>query len=366
MKKLKLFAVIMTAMVFIPVKIVLAENYFVRSGKSTYGNGNGISYENAWSGLGKVKWVQLGAGDVLYICGTITGEYFNIISDGTVSRSFVIDGGYPSDPAIIDAKKKQTHAVRCAGRHNVMIKNLILKNGSSTGLSVGSSQFITIKNITIENSGNIGMLINKCPNVIIRNCSITNSVHSGCQVMQSPYALLEKVTVENCGQAGKNDDNIFIGDGSTDFLVNKCVARNNFSDGTGFDCSGDINNPISGTFSYCWAEEMKGGGGYCASAGTEKQMTVKFEYCVAKECLGPPFAAKESVTAEFYNCVAYVTRLCNYIPINLSGWSDSHSRNLVVKNCIFVTNSVRPMLSIRINDRLVSSNNCWYNLSGSS
>lgn len=365
MKKLSIIFIIITALIFFCVEMVLADDYFLRPKGSTYGSGAGTSYENAWSGLGNVKWDQLGAGDTLYVCGTITGEYFNIASNGSSGSYLVIDGGYSSDPGVVDAQQAQSHAIRCSEREYVTIKNLALKNGSSTGISVGSSQFVTIDNVIIDNSGNIGMLIT-CPNVIIKNCTVTNSVHTGCQITQSPYALLEKITVENCGQTGQNDDCIFIGDGSTNFLVNECVVRNNFSNGTGFDCSGDVNNPISGTFRYCWAEEMKGGGAYCAGAGTERQMKVKFEYCVAKECLGPPFAAKESVTAEFYNCVAYVTQLCNYLPINLSGWYDRHSRNLVVKNCIFMTNSTRPMFAIRINDTLVSSNNCWYNFSAAS
>lgn len=362
MKKLKILATIIMVFIFSFVEMSFAGDYFLRSKESTYGNSVGTSYENAWSGLGNVKWDQLGAGDTLYVCGTIAGEYFNIDSNGSSGANFVIDGGYPLAPGVVDAQQAQSHSIRCSKREYVTIKNLTLKNGTATGLAVSSSQSVTIENITIDNSGNYGMLI-KCPNVIIRNCSISNIALSGCQVTQSPYALLEKVTVENCGQPGGNHDNIFIGDGSTNFLVTGCVVRNNFSDGTGFDCSGDVNNPISGTFRYCWAEDLKGGG-YSASAGTEKQMTVKFEYCVAKECIGYSFVAKESVTAEFYNCVAYATQLCNYIPIILSSWSDVGSRNLVVKNCIFMTNSVRPIFAIRINDTLISSNNCWYNFSG--
>jgi hypothetical protein len=335
-------------------------SYFVRPSGGDYGTEDGTSYENAWDGIGHIDWSKLGPGTTLYLCGTHTGAYFEIQTHGNSVSDFVIDGGYPGDPGVLDANYTQSHTIRCSGRLYVTIKNITLKNGSNTGLDVLGSRNIVAENITVDGSGGIGINA-ESENLVLKNSSVTNSHTSGVRVYNSPNALIDGVSVVGCGQPGTNADNFFIGDGSTNFVISNCTAKNNNSDGTGFDVSGDSANLTSGVIKNCWAENMVGGGAYSAGVGTEKEQVVRFEYCVAWECKGPAFAAKESVTAEFYNCVAYSTQECNYIPINMSGWDDVHNRNIVIKNCIFMTNSTSPMFAVRSGDTVIASNNCWYN-----
>ncbi len=87
--------------------------WYVRPGSGEYGLENGINYETAWDGFGKINWSLIKPGDTLYICGKhIYGTDYNIrelpivISSGNPEDRVIIDGNCPGDQGIIIGARK--------------------------------------------------------------------------------------------------------------------------------------------------------------------------------------------------------------------------------------------------------------------
>ncbi|NIO21851.1 MAG: hypothetical protein GTN76_14255 [Candidatus Aenigmarchaeota archaeon] len=101
---------VVLSLFFIPT-IVSATDWYVRPAGGSYGNENGVDYNNAWDGLGNVVWGTGGveAGDTLYICGlhhrTFNGyslwEIIGPISSGSPGSIITIRGDCPGGQGII-------------------------------------------------------------------------------------------------------------------------------------------------------------------------------------------------------------------------------------------------------------------------
>lgn len=90
----------------------LAETLYVREDATHGGDNSGLSYANAWQGLGEVVWGtgagEVGPGDTLYVCGlhlsTYTGAAlvtFTPSLDGTSGNRITIRGDHSVEPGII-------------------------------------------------------------------------------------------------------------------------------------------------------------------------------------------------------------------------------------------------------------------------
>ncbi|MHB8130231.1 MAG: choice-of-anchor Q domain-containing protein [Mobilitalea sp.] len=78
-----------------------AADWFVRPGETSYGSASGQSYENAWSGFGKIKWGSIKPGDSLYICDTHVGVALNIGASGIENYPVTMRGDYQGHPGTI-------------------------------------------------------------------------------------------------------------------------------------------------------------------------------------------------------------------------------------------------------------------------
>ena len=83
-------------------------NWYVRPSGTTYGNADGTTYADAWSGFGNIVWDGAGiqGNDTLYVCGTYGGGAGNRLEVGMSGNSnaerLTIRGDYPGDPGIFD------------------------------------------------------------------------------------------------------------------------------------------------------------------------------------------------------------------------------------------------------------------------
>ena len=78
-----------------------AADWFVRPDEGSFGNANGESYGNAWSGFGKIKWDKIRPGDNLYICDTHVGVALSIRTSGAEGQPITIRGDYQGHPGTI-------------------------------------------------------------------------------------------------------------------------------------------------------------------------------------------------------------------------------------------------------------------------
>jgi hypothetical protein len=71
-----------------------AADWFVRPAEGSYGNANGESYSNAWSGFEKIKWDNIKPDDNLFICDTHVGTALSIRASGADGHLITIRGDY--------------------------------------------------------------------------------------------------------------------------------------------------------------------------------------------------------------------------------------------------------------------------------
>ena len=106
--------ILVAAFLLLPVQGLAAE-WFVRPAGQQYGTGDGKSYENAWSGFGKISLGVGGMmpGDTIWVCGLhvhdlrqlndMANSYrtLGVLSGLSETERTVVRGDYPSDPGVI-------------------------------------------------------------------------------------------------------------------------------------------------------------------------------------------------------------------------------------------------------------------------
>lgn len=124
--------------------IACAEDLFVRPSGSSYGLGDGSSYENAFSGFSTVMWGeaqgQVGPGDTLYVCG----DHLSMLTvrwAGTAQQPIVIDGNCHAGS--INVGNNATMAIEQRsvpeGRSYIIVQNLRLTGGTSATIHCNGS-----------------------------------------------------------------------------------------------------------------------------------------------------------------------------------------------------------------------------------
>lgn len=104
--------------------------YYVRPAGGNYGDEDGSSYANAWNGFADITWASLGAGKVLYICGT-HNEILTVGASGTSTAHLVLRGDYTGDEAIIDGTDTLLKCITC-GNDYVEFHRLTLCNATAS------------------------------------------------------------------------------------------------------------------------------------------------------------------------------------------------------------------------------------------
>lgn len=198
--------------------------WYVRPASGTYGAADGTTYATAWDGWTNVVWGVGGvvAGDTLYAAGTFTDEYANVEDSGSAGSPITIRGDYPDDLGILDGDENQTGAIRIAAYDYITVRNITLRNGTFAGLSAANAANSNIQALFVTVDGGSSHGINIIgDDALVEDCDVSGVDKSGIVVTASANAIIRRCTVIDCGpnDAGSNEDGIFIGNASYDYIV---------------------------------------------------------------------------------------------------------------------------------------------------
>jgi hypothetical protein len=157
-------------------------SYWTRPLGTTYGTGDGSSYDNAWSGFDEIDWGVMKAGDTLYVCGIHT-ELLTIGTSGDASHQLNIRFDYETEAGAIDAEDTRNQCLNTNGKNYLTIK-AILANKTLYDAAVSCSYIgdsgvgIIFDGVWADGSGNEAFQNVGCT-VIYNNCKGSGSVDDG-------------------------------------------------------------------------------------------------------------------------------------------------------------------------------------------
>jgi hypothetical protein len=214
--------------------------YYVRPAGTSYGDGSGTSYENAWSGFSAINWSPL---EILNVIGTHYEEL------SVQKTSVTIVGNNINGAGIIDAQSTRV-CFRINGYDNIIVNNLSMINGQTsnahnmltTGTIYNNCIFDTSGNQTTQHEGNI---ISDLISVTYNGCTFKNGSDDGVSLHgDNTTVVLNNCAMENNSQ-GVNaintgvciiNDSSFLNnvtdvqpDSSSDITVNRSTFRNQLS-----------------------------------------------------------------------------------------------------------------------------------------
>lgn len=213
-------------------------SYFVRPSGTTYGDGSGTSYANAWSGFSSINWSLL-ENKTLNICGTHLQQITIQQNNVTIVGNNVLGNG------VIDAQNNR-RCLEIGGYNNITINGLSMINGlidnslirQTTGTIFNDCIFDTSGNQTAQHEGNdlysvIEVTYNGCTfrggaddgvslhgnntTVVLNNCSIENNIQ-GVNAINSGICIMN-----DCNFLGNTTD--IQPDSDSDFTANRCTFR---------------------------------------------------------------------------------------------------------------------------------------------
>lgn len=215
-----------------PVEIT---TYYVRPTGTTYGDGSGESYENAWGGFSNVDW-QLLEGKTLAICGnhreTLT------VGIGNVN----IIGNDENEAGVIDGENLLESCLIVNNFNNVVINSLEIMNATASNFNFYGNSEGETNNCISHGSGNQGMQHDDTANWTHNNLESYDNVDDGVSlhndstvVLNSPYLHdnfqgLNSIQNGNCTVNGgifeNNTEDIRSSENCT-FEINNSITNNN-------------------------------------------------------------------------------------------------------------------------------------------
>ncbi|MBD3317868.1 MAG: hypothetical protein GF344_18950 [Chitinivibrionales bacterium] len=78
------------ASVLLCVNSALAAYHCVRPGGSSYGNGSGTNWSNAWNGFGAIRWSTVQPGDTIFVAGGRYNESLRFGASGNSARGHIV------------------------------------------------------------------------------------------------------------------------------------------------------------------------------------------------------------------------------------------------------------------------------------
>lgn len=281
--------------------------YYVRPSGSSYGTGEGLSYENAWSGFAEIDWEAV-TGKTLNIAGT-HNEFLDVLSSDLIIQ------GHDTDLASIDGQDILTRCFRVQGFNNVTINDIDLLNGL-TDCSYAVGQGIVFNRVNASGAGNQGFQNEGTDyHVTYNNCTGSGcdddglSLHGGGTVVANDCSFLNNAQGVHAI-------------GTATFTANRCVFDGNTQQA--FINSIDSDFTINNSF-------VLGGRGFDVS-GTK---SLKINNCIFKDCLN---RVSVDCSAELHNCYfigsAYI----------------SNSGNLGLRRCYIKPTSVTVLSPVQIED----------------
>jgi hypothetical protein len=229
--------------------------YYVRPSGTTYGDGSGTSYDNAWSGFSSINWNLL-ANKTLNVCGTFNELLLVQNSDVTIVGNNVLGAG------IINGQSARI-CLTIDGYDNVTINGLTLKNGLvsnslnklTSGTIYNDCIFDTSTNQTTQHEGNT---LSSIIEVTYNGCTFKNGVDDGVSLHgNNTTVTLNNCSIENNSQGVNaintgicvmNDCNFLNNstdiqpDTSSDLTANRCTFRSTLTSNSTIDLK--INNSL--------------------------------------------------------------------------------------------------------------------------
>jgi hypothetical protein len=355
----RIFLIISSVFLFLRPLSLSAETYYVRPVISEYGNENGLDYANAFDGWTDISWGEasgsVGPGDTLYVCGRFTNEYVNITTDGTKNHRIVVRGDCKGDPGIIHAQGR-SKAIRLDGAHFVTIMNITVTEASHSGIGcINPCTGLIIDGVISHHNKGSGFELSG-GGLVLRNSKSYSNNHSGIRVTSADKAHIFKCIVYDNGTVGNNNDGIFVGNGSTNFLVEDCIVFNQRGQSS-YDVSDSKgeHGGASGTFRNCIASDGPTYGFH--STISYNPGILYYDYCrSSNHQINFQAGLYKGSKANFTNCTGINSR-------NNAGWAiqGKDERYVTIKNCTeYATNA---SWVIRIGDStgltLLEENNNW-------
>ena len=210
--------------------------FYARPAGTTYGNSDGTSYANAFTGFDNINW-QLISGNILAICG----NHFQTLTIG--SSDVTIIGNDENESGIIDGELARASCIDVDNCNNVTINDIDLQRGLVQCLFVrGTSQNCITNNGIFSNSGNQGIQHYGTSTAIHNNPTCVDNVDDGISLHNSTIVIV------NGGVMNGNDQQI------NNIQNSKCTINGTqFLNGISFDifsaasitkgsCNVEINN----------------------------------------------------------------------------------------------------------------------------
>ena len=197
-----------------------AIQYFVRPSGTTYGDGSGTSYDNAWSGFTSINWTLL-ENQTLNVCGTHT-ETLTVQANCTIEMGNIAEAGY------IDA--------------DTLEFGIYIKDFDITG-----------KNLFVENAKLYSLPNKYTANIYYENSTsvIYNAISNNCENQGFQHWSGANVTYHgNIISNNNNDEGISGHLDSVIILAEDChfESKNNYQ--AGINVTNDTNITINGTLDF--------------------------------------------------------------------------------------------------------------------
>jgi hypothetical protein len=358
-RRTTLLIAILLYSLFLPFSL-LAETYYVRPSEGEYWREDGSDYANAFDGWSDIIWGKgpgmVGPGDTLYVCGRLTNEYVNITADGTKNNRIVIRGDYISDPGIIHSQDK-SKAIRLDDAHFITIMNLTASGAVCEGVGCQSPcTGLIIDGVTSHHNNGSGFGLSG-NGLVLRNSTSYANKHSGIRVTFADNAHIFRCDVYDNGTVGNNNDGIFVGNGSTNFLIEECIVSNQKGQSS-YDVSGSKgrNGTASGTFRGCTANNGPTFGFH--SAINHSLGVLYYDHCnSSSHQINFQAGLFKGSKATFTNCIGYGNR-------NDAGWAiqGRGERHITIRDCTEYAETTSWV--IKIGDlaglTLLEENNNWH------
>lgn len=178
--------------------IASVNKHYVRPTGQVYGNGTGVSYENAWSGLNNIEWNKIGVENTLSVCGNY-------------SETFAIQ----NDHVIIELK-------------DIAESAYFDMTGKNTGISITGKTGVIVNNPRVDNAIVQNFIITDST-VIINDGDCNNSGNQSFQTMGNSH-----VTYNNIKSHGNGDESISIHGNGTLILNGTIDFQNNVQAGINY------------------------------------------------------------------------------------------------------------------------------------
>jgi hypothetical protein len=300
--------------------------FYVRPTGTTYGDADGSSYANAWSGFPAVTQANqeaiVSAGGRLAICGT-HNQTFTVLASGLtiigndVNEAGVIDGGNVTATGLgIDGFENVTIANLTVINHTV--NNILLGNAAGTGTYTN----IIINGGTFSDSGNQGIQcwgLTGVGGAGVPTATINNPTINGCNDEAISVHQNGNITI-NGGQY-RNNTNAFVNVDITG--TSKTVNINDVWDTSGNGV--DLQQNTGGTFNVYGSRVDR----FTMPASS----TINFYNCYVIQSVASSVLDNIAGTLRFYRCLVDCTAVTSTATMAFDMQSGSTLR---CQNSIFI------------------------------